>query len=290
MKKTTHLLAIIVVLLFTSCESFFERTAKVDLPEHEPRLALSAAWHAGDAPFSSPFSIFLSRSVGALDEAAPPAVSNASVRLFEDDQLLATLTESSQDPGRYLAQDTLTLRPGHTYHLEAEGNGLPKITTEPETLPAKIDFDAAPFSTNDNRIKISFPNPPGTDYFVCFVNRIRQGTQSNNRIYLKPSSNQEHAYIQETGLIFDDSYFDNQPISLSLLLQQNSEPIPANDTLAIYLAHVTEGYYKLDRSLERSYYSDDFLGEPAFLYDNVRNGYGAFVLANVMVKKIVVGP
>lgn len=103
-------IGILALILFSaSCED----EVQIDLPQSEPVLVVD-----GWLTDSLPVEVKLSTTTAYFTDGTAPRVSNAGVRLYEDNKLAAQLTEVDSLPGVYRANFTGEV--GKKYHLEIE--------------------------------------------------------------------------------------------------------------------------------------------------------------------------
>jgi hypothetical protein len=130
MKRTLHLLTLLLALFWAGCEQIIE----IDLPEHEPQLVVNAVF--------CPDSTFKARVTHSRDRLQPYGlyeVTNATVLIKENGVILDTLLHDSADV--YLPVRGVEPQAGHTYTLEASAPGYETVMGTDHIPSAVIPYD-----------------------------------------------------------------------------------------------------------------------------------------------------
>ncbi|MBK7337671.1 MAG: hypothetical protein IPJ00_16590 [Saprospirales bacterium] len=109
--KLFQIILLLSVAALTGCTDFFNQVVDIEIPEHEPSLAVSAHFRAQDTALI----VFVSRSAGILDSVILDSVSiqGAAVAVLRDGSLLADRAE--RRAGAFLPRDGRTHRRPTTY-------------------------------------------------------------------------------------------------------------------------------------------------------------------------------
>ena len=86
--------------------------------------------------------------------------------------------------------------------------------------------------------------------------------------------------VRRYGFLFDDNFFSGQLYELTFYLEQTPPPSLIREKVKIILRSVNKDYYQYEKKLYKQQGSSGstgiFGGEPVYIYDNVKNGYGVF--------------
>lgn len=229
------------------------------------------------------------------------SINNAEVVFYEDGvpidtfELLLSENDFLNDASGFYAGDTVELRDGSVYHIEANAEGYESVVTEPIVFRAYFDNDYTDFNVeigpviNDEvevitSLVFKLVDPPTDGFFLRKPSRLDEfvlseiinsiGVRSILRSYL-PNS----AQIFFPTLLDDDlSYVEE--INFFDVLNLNSN-IAESSMHVTYISNQVEQelrpYSNMERELIGGAYS-----QPQPLISNVNNGYGYWVLADVV--------
>jgi hypothetical protein len=286
-----------LVLLGTACEDRFEQVVKVDIPEHEPRLALNAIFFSDDEALS----VLVSNSVGILDTNSFQDFKTADVRLLKDGQLLGDFFYE-QGNGYYI--NTLDVPIGNeeaVYQLEAavESDGFPTASAV-QTMPRLPELGAVTVEKEGtiddsgervDEVVIEIVDAPGEEAYYAIQAYVavdnsepfQVSLYSNNPISLQ-------ANRSNLGLILSDASFDGSTYTLNAY-SYGIYPYEIGEgldvSLTIVLANLTRDTYLYVRSLSQYYDAQgNPFAEPVTVYSNIEDGYGIFGLGNTVSKTV----
>lgn len=223
----------------------------------------------------------LSLSVPYYTQGMPDAVSDAVVKLFENDSLVELLTEDANNKGVYRINHNPVV--GSYYHLEIEANGN-AYSTEPELyqdvppiLFAQAVYQKSPFS--DTMIYTSgistFEKPGKGDYYRWFFYLNNEFKSASEFMVTSPDDG-----IDGSCLINFDFY------------RRRLEP---NDTLVIFQMRTSEQYYNyVNTIIGLLSVGSPFDTPPAPIPTNVYNNtldkkaFGFFAVGGLSANAVVV--
>lgn len=243
-----------------------------NIPSVEPKIVVSSQLIPGQA-----VAVLLTKTVGALQvnddqdfEALIEqiAVTDATVSIADktgNAQELAYLQS-----GVYGAAN-LVLTPGEPYtlHVESPTMGSVKATTTVQSFRPFATAEAELyFVGNDTlaRVNFSIEDPPGKNYYMVNAQRVRR-------------SNYEERLINPplTTVLLSDVARDGQILSDQFTVF--SRNINEGDTLALFLASVSEDYYRFAQIRQDTRFGlIEFISEPINYPTNVEGGLGYFNL------------
>ena len=218
---------LIFLFLSLSCDS----PVVVDLPHMPPRLVMNGVLQNEEYYTNA---IRLSLSSDYLDNKNYP-FQNAWVSLYENDQLLETITDSYISQSGWEANYgflNITLTPGNTYRVEASSDQY-ETATASYVQPLPVEVDSASLTilgpkpdetrTMETLIRVYIDDPPGANYYILTV--WRQEEYNSNPVFRGPVklTFMDPAYDAESidsqpwqsqyglyFLTFTDSKFDGQ--------------------------------------------------------------------------------
>ena len=272
-----------MVTSFGCGDDFFEQVVEVDLPEHEPALAVSANFSDIDTTLA----VYVSNSVGVLEPDQPTFIDNATVQLFKDDQLLYNLGYNNS--GLYGIVGIAPLGSNSAnYELKVSAPDFdPVFSTQAMPQPVPItdvsfeeDGAVTPDGERVNSVTITFTDPGGLEnyYSVSTVARLTEsGIEYSEMVYLESFNP-----IVEEGeeiLIFTDATFDGREISLNFYTYDNIPENVESLELDISLISISEDRYYFEKSLNifNNSNGNPFV-EPVVVHNNIENGHGVFTM------------
>lgn len=277
------------LLLLAGCQDFFDQVVEVDIPEHQPQLAISAQWDAGDTLWQ----VFVSRSAGILDstDLYSAYVEDAQVILERNGQPWQTLGHAGN--GFYeAALDSFPAVPNDSYTLRVsapgfEGTEAVQVMPRPaEILEASytIDGGISPEGDTVNTLDIRFRDPGGAeDYYEFRVWYVNDYT--SYPIYLQ-TEDLLVEYFQGRPLLADGP-FDGKEYTFRAWTYEEAHLDP-NGRLIMQVISIARDRYLFLRSLEiYNQVQDNPFAEPILVHDNIGNGVGIFSLG--AVSEVVVG-
>lgn len=287
MKIPALLLTTFVVALW-ACgnKEFFDVVVPIDVPAHESRLAVTAPFAAGD----STLRVYVSYSVGILDNEDPKPVDNATVTIYQNGQLLGNAL--------YEINDLYLLHLGQPlpatqdeYRLVVSAPGYDTVSsTQVMPLPVPIDttwykvegaIDA--FGNKVDELAVVFNDPVGVRNYYSVEAWVVFNDKYSEELSLQALDPLAEEGIN--GLVLKDVTFDGKRYEWRLTVNRFFDL--DNAKIYVRLSSITSDAYLYQRSV---YLSDVTLGnpfaEPVIVHSNVLNGYGIFSLESSEVSEV----
>ncbi len=288
MQRITPLL--LALLILAACQDVIE----VDAPQSEPEITI-----VGMVSDSLPVEVRVSSTAPFFSSGETPVVSGARVELFENDSLVAVLSESAEEPGLYASPFRGKI--GADYHLivEVPGNYPDGVSglwqSEPERMKRVASVDSLQIRVLNNETL-----PPAFvegDYVVMFFQELPgEGDLMRLNRWLNDSLFQRDIFVLEDfgvdGVYFGSGIFP--PVGLY-------GPFPEEaigDTFRVQLESITADYAIYLRILnEQVNVGSPFDAPPALVLGNIRAvgdssryGFGYFRAAALKSAQIVYQP
>lgn len=280
MQKYIIIIIAALSLLFTACEKEIE----IDYPAHESVLVVNTFCQP-----DSTWKVYITDSQSKVSSQVPQVVENASVQIFEDESLIATLYH--EENGQYIADDTAP-KPqiGSEYTLKVSADGYPD--TEANTsIPVPVDIQQVEIKDSIaidemgeyiTEIHIHFQDPPETDNFYSVSTQLYN---SELGFYWPTFYKFDGAEIEfqfarnDDKFFFSDLFFNGTTYVLKA--QVSSEKFifskENSDQIIVNLASVTESYYNYHKEVEQQIsIQENPFAEPVFIESNIQNGLGNF--------------
>ncbi len=286
----------LLTTFLSSCdENSFSQVVKVEIPEHEPKVAMSALWLSADTTAY----VHIDKSKAILDEENTPLPTDAVVKLFINGDFVqeATFSSSSQSglpSDQYTFLDrTISSTAGDEYRLEATFDNLP-VASATQIMPANVPINKVEYIQNGggtpdggqtDLFNVTFTDDGATeDYYMIKLYILTKHPDWPNpedsiteftSIYLE--SNDPTVTMARGSLLLSDKSFNGKTVttkaqSYSWGVVQSGEA---------HLIHITKETYFYLKSIE-SYYNalDNPFAQPTDVYGNIKDGYGIFGLGN----------
>jgi len=277
---------LLLVLLFSACESFWEpRSVVTNLPGHEPVLVINS--------FISPDSVFevsVTKSRPFLAAPESPFVTDATVTILESGVPVAHLGHIEDGLYRDLEH-----RPaiGASYELRVSAPGFESVQAS-ATVPVPIPLDSVVVSpdTGDLRttnLTIYFQDPPGEDNYYQLVLLapeliIDTGAEtadsllvtmsfvSSDAVLHEPDDFEEESYFWNDAF-FDDALFDGKLYDLDVRFFKFYDV----SEVFVVLLSTSASYYNFRKSVEQQGATEDNpFAEPVPIFTNIEGGLGVF--------------
>ncbi len=270
MKSFKYIFLLPAVLLTFSCELVLD----VDLPEAETQLAAHCFLLNSD----STLRVSAGNTVGLLEAGDPERFDDATVRLWEGEQLLLTFQSGEAAPFRP-AQE-----PGRTYRLEVEYPGLETISAE-QTMPAPVPVIEAVLNVNASvdqegddvhLLNLTIDDPAGVDnYYELAV--VGDGENGWNDFQLRPLEDQVVGnWVYNDYITLDDATFDGKEQELVFRFFSYSDRI--EEASLIWRTITPERYRYLNSFTNQQRAEDNPFAEPAPIFSNMEGGLGIFAI------------
>ena len=246
----------------------------------------------------SDINVYVSHSIYALDDAAPPAVDYATVSLFEDGNFIQNLANSND--GKYSATG-FTPSANKNYSLTISANNFKTIDASTQ-LPSQVlinsfAYDSAAitnsFGESQSSLEVKFTDPAGEENYyeisIVLIDSFQNFPDTTYYVSSYPTSLESNNpsieidnYSASYALI-SDKFFDGENFTGNLLFYENY----LSNKYLIFKS-VSKEYYLYKKSLPIHLNTQDNpFAEPAQVYSNFNNGLGILGAANRQVLKII---
>ncbi|MEZ4986068.1 MAG: DUF4249 domain-containing protein [Saprospiraceae bacterium] len=296
-------------LLFSST---CERTVELDIEEPPPRLVVSSSFTLGEK-----VKVAVSKSQYILDSGLPEYIANATVTLYEGEDLIEALglyiDPAPRIPPYYVTQH-FEPQPGNTYTVKVEAPGFATVMAHsyiPESVPFShlkvFDFttEAAEESFAVNyayQVRLNYDDPPSEDnyYHLNLFQAINDYTlgESGDTIVLSTR-------LVRLPIAFPHPEVVNDLVIGGLLFKNNPSPdgfifdiaisgiVPEFEYLGDVVAElrtVTREYYLYYSTFSRQQgQSDGPFNDPIVIFNNIENGHGYFAGYNAIKDSVSLG-
>jgi hypothetical protein len=289
-----------LLMLFSSCESFFDTVVEIDPPGHDPQLAIHA--HGGNTN-GGEVKLMVTRTFGILDDVKNERLDSAVVSLTSSGG--QTYTFQTIDHGvilydtLILSNDTLVYEHynssfnlyssdfmpevGKIYTLSVSYPGLPTIRAQ-QTFPREVVPDSAifvldagigQFGERVSAVDIYFQDPPLEENFYK-VRLLENSDFGLDSEYIE-SSEPGSIVSDQQFIILSDKVFDGEHKRFRITFYNNN-----NDDEPNYLVRwrsISAETFKFNEAMTKYFNSvnNPFL-TPTQIYTNIENGVGIFSL------------
>jgi hypothetical protein len=284
-------LFLIVTFIISSCEP--EVVTTLNLPQEEPRLAISAILESGDTLHS----VFLTQSVSYQQSGGPlmNEVSNGTITISDGDKSVILIHVGGAEYRFYDAD--MPVLSGKTYTITAEAPGFSNKAygscTIPDDFQPELEFVSMKKQGGQYeeywQMGFRFRSvTPGDSYYrisgsVIAIPYSKDSAHSHQKIeiyatgsnkellHLESSTNQWHDMTYQLWDYFGMEVYDSL--------------VPTDAEFRIY--RTDEAYYKFHYPfIVNGYWGSDGnpFAEPTIIYTNITNGYG--IAAGVIQKTV----
>ncbi len=317
MKKTAIIISLVAIVFGWACEKIIE----IDLGATEPRLVINSVITP-----DSVVSITLSRSMHILDNHNIMRITNATVKLYENDVEVAQLVHSAN--GKYAANFHPVL--GRTYTIKVSAEGFDDVSASCTLDPpvAIVDIDTSvikdeyqqsmlaldvKFTDPGNRqnyymlqayLKYSYEmyDPYGFTVDTLYQNEDTVIVDTTWGIYtmqemMEPMYLTSNDVIVESissfgnGLVFRDELISGTTYTMKSSAYVYAYSAIGDMYAIVYMRSISKDYYMYMKTLSAHYSANgDPFAEPVFVYSNVENGMGIFAGYTQTVDSIKLDP
>jgi hypothetical protein len=291
-----HLLAIMAVIVITSCEKIID----ISIPDKERKIVVNGLIRS-----NQPVMVNLSRSLSVLEKDSLISITGGDVNLYHGSDLVGKFREES---GGFYYLPGFIPKTGQTYRLTASYNGLNKVEAE-ATLPPLVPILSVDTATltgewgqKELRLKIKFDDPAGERNIYGFGVDVTYkefdyntmtytGKKISNPAYLSGNSDQflkEESLDFEGKIYLEDLLFDGMGKTIEFGLSDYSFYQSDTVWLDVKMEQVDLSYYYyvLSFSSYQQAHGNPF-SEPVQVYSNVKGGYGIFSGSSVSSYQII---
>ena len=276
----------VIGLICVSCDT----AVVIDLPVNPPKLVVNCLGRN-----NKPFYAGVSLSQPRLDDFETIPVSNAVLKLYENDKFIESLPfkriDDSWSSGAIYESNSLFPTPGNTYRLEATAPDIqPVVASYFHPLPVAPQRLQVTFSgkeiTEQNPfnifLKLDFTDLPGENFYhLQIVGKTENvafpmSSRTYGLYFADPAYEENNSSFSEP-LTFDDKFFNGKDVVLEFNASQgvdNQFPIVYFDVYLRTLSKEFYWYLKGSGLQIRNFY--DPMAQPVKVENNIKNGLGIF--------------
>lgn len=289
-----------VALAFFSCT---ESIVEIKLPDHDPRLVLTALLKdekvVGTNDKNTLYFTSSTSSIGLSQTLDPDIFFDGKFSFFENGDawegpFFTSIGYSGEhDYGRIVLtpnQTGLHFIYGNNYTFEAEIEGYPSIRTE-QTMPyppeyTSLEFDAikkidSKFTPYYTAI-LSFEDPVEKNDHYHIQAYIEKRHDPNEKYFVWTWSTEDNFLLEssyDNSIIMSDEEFNGKVHTLELRIDSRFVN-KTDDILKLNFARITQDGYRFHRSYQQYISSQQSpFSEPTITFSNIENGFGIFSLA-----------
>ena len=274
---------LLLLLIISACETVID----IDVESKENNFIINSL-----ITDDSIMKVNVSRNINITDRANYIPITNASIKVFENETLLQELT-NNQD-GFYVSD--FIPEKGKKYTIEVSASGFPtaKATSEVPNKTPIISLETNNINDYSLNCKVKFKDNDneqnyymfsacntGCEYYTDYISETEM---------IDTSYTYEYCYFDTEDIIVEEwIYFDEQEFIIfsDELLQGKEHTLPIimdyyiseNDTLTLTckLYSITESYYEYLKTFARHQEAvDNPFVEPVQVYNNIEEGIGVF--------------
>ena len=288
MKITKFLVLALILVLSSNCsEDFFDQVVEVEVPEHTPSLAVTCFIADSD----SVLRVFVSNTLGILDNSSFSEIPDATVELYKDGDLLYTLPY--RDENFYELQDITPLGISNaTYTLRVSAPGYDPVEATqqmPQPVPIQnVTFEADGALTIDgdraDAIDIEWNDPANIENYYAVTGNVSLRVDTfefpDNNIFLESSDPLAESVDDRSGVIVRDATFDGRNTEFAIYTYNMPDyELYEEVILEITLRSISRDRYLFEKSVSAYRDSrDNPFAEPVIVHSNFTNGAGIFAL------------
>jgi hypothetical protein len=308
---STLFLRSILLICLASTVSCDPVVVEIEIPDKSARMTINTYFIA-----DSSWRIGITRAQHVLDpEYEFEDISDAVVNIFEDSQLLTTLSYIPPDArwheehGVYASDKAAAVlpKPGKTYEIRAHSDqhgDVSAFCTMPSSVPvAEVIVNSRDLDDNSMiPLTVLFNDPPDeenfyelyvrtTSVFTDPANNISQQYSTESPVYtLDPlfyQKSESFDFLDASGkpfpVLFSDDGFDGRLLRINC--KASVYPFSTSPSQKIYyeiiVRALSKEYYQyiVTRKLQQAARRDPF-AQPVKIYSNVENGFGIFAAYN----------
>lgn len=278
-------------LLLVSCTKEID----LDLPQQESKISMDGRFSVGDS-----IQVLVGTSSSILGNGEPSADNLSRVYLYVDGELADTLRPQVFETTIYEGfSDTLSLyryhsqflaEAGREYHIQAEREGI-ETATAGDFTPSTVELVDWKIDTAARRISFAFEDPAATqDYYLMEIQAENDGdaepwdftlTSYDPTVeMLYNTGSFQNAGASGRKAVLTDEFFNGERREMALYYDT---ALAVGREYVFRFSHITEDHYRYQRSRSaQEAGNSQVFKDPANLYGNVKNGYGAVVGSNTI--------
>jgi hypothetical protein len=274
---------VLLCLFLGSCNGSVEEITW-ELKDHAPLLVVDGA--VTNTLKNQGIRLTLSNAYFSTND--PEPVHNASVHITEGN-ISYTFTESTDNIGLYLSNDSFAGVPGKTYNLFinlAEGVNGKKEYTSSSTMPEGLDIDSIQCDIYELPKALVDESNEKKDTTILIVMYFGNEPESpGNYYFAKIFRNNVPLFSSVKSYPFSDDSERNGMYTNFTGVIKNVAP---NDTISFYLYSIEKAYYTYINAITKIDQTGDIYspqGPPANAKGNVDGALGFFVATYISVGK-----
>lgn len=297
-------LFVLIAIVMSSCQTFEDTN---DFPSEPSKLVVNCLFNP-----DSTWYFEVGRSLSVLDNAELSYIDNATIKIYENGNLLETITTSTTVVdvwGESLVYYSSNLKPsvGNNYSIVVSANGYEDASAE-ASMPSSVPIEIKQFIIIDTtlgqwdaitevrslkaslKVKINDPSGENNFYELRIFSPDTEVYDSINAwsynytktdLYISsgdPSvENANESY--STAVFFTDELFNGQSYELGVNIDNQYAYLPftaSNHLYGLLISHSRDSYlyFKSVNAYQRA--NGDFFAEPVQVYGNINGGYGIF--------------
>jgi len=294
-----------LLILFSSCEDWFETTADLDVPIPESKIVVNSILN-DDRPFIAT----ISHSIPVLDERyiynGETRITNATVEVFEGEEFLTALefyevlnvANAYYGDNLYAAPD-FSPEIGKEYTIKVSAPGYESVQAV-GLIPNPVEIDDIELTDIDylslagegdySEYTLSFTDEPSVEnYYYIRVFECDQYDNCNSWCLFSldavfgasnddPFAGSEIDCKRGIDSYFRDLTFSDLEKKLEFFVDRNLvNQINSGKNIELFLGTISKDFYLYSRSVDfQGSNRDNPFAEPVQVYSNVENGYGFF--------------
>lgn len=292
-------IGLLIAISFASCgEDAFTQIVDIELPEHEPRLAV----HALAFSESEPFGILVSNSRSVLSSEDFSVFPDAEIQFSGPNVDGATFSYTPDNGRHYTVLSPDWAAGEEVYTLDIQQADYPAIRAQqrmpkaPNILDVSVEEEGALSDSGErlDEVIIEIRDEPGEHYYALQGELAYQYVDENNdtiagyySVWLE-SNDPILSYAEVDGrgaLICSDGAFNGNTYRFATYTWEDLPiGLMSGNQLRIRVTSLSRDAFLYYRSLEQYREADgNPFAEPVTVHSNIENGYGIFGLGHTRV-------
>lgn len=297
MQKIKYIIYLITPFLLVNCgENFFDSIVEVEVPAHEPNLAITAHLSTIDEIGI----VHVTQTLGILDNQEIPSINDATVELYNNGALFQTYQYFEGEPGSfggtndpqdfYIAENPKPLSPNATYELRVSTPKFGDVSaTQQLAAPTKIisatyekEGIGDGFGERGDKVTLKFKDQGGEkNYYAVQGIGIYEYETGNgvetyeDNLYLSPID--PSAEEVSNSLVLTDVNFDGKEYELTMVSYNYDNGLKE---IKLVLYTITEDRYLYEKTFNQYQENDgNPFAEPVIIHENISDGNGIFTMS-----------
>lgn len=236
---------------------------------------------------SEPIKVQITKTVSPY-KFEPSAVNlpDAEVELYEDNIYIGNMIPDADN--FYITAENIYPVVGKYYYFKVSHTELDDVETIPERIPVAVSADEVELIEDDGQLAVRFSFTDGTEdeAYSILISAIDTLGEIRSSLGNYGVFENNPALCGVYSSYFDDYCIDVESVTLNIDLFKNREYLNNEnfDVLVRFYTLTTSCYeYEISRSRLEDF---EGFGDPAILFSNVTNGYGAVVAYDLYTETI----